>query len=189
MDLDEALMTAEEGMEKAVGHLKQELRGVRSGRASAGLVEFVKVDYYESPTDLRQLAMITVTGPTQIVVKPFDTSTTQMIVKAIQAAGLGLNPMSEGKQIRINIPALSGERRTQLIGSVKQIGERAKVTIRNARRDGNKHVDQAGKDKTLHISEDDVKTTKAEIQDLVKDYEKQVDEAIDSKTREIQEGG
>ena len=187
MDLDEALMTAEEGMEKAVDYLKSELRGVRSGRASTGLVEYVKVDYYDSPTDLRQLAMITVSGPTQLLVKPFDSSTTQLIVKAIQTAGLGLNPLSEGKQIRINIPLLSGERRAQLVGSVRQMGERGKVAIRNARRDGNKHIDQAGKDKTLHISEDDVAGAKDEMQELVKSYEKKVDDMLDAKTKEIQE--
>jgi len=186
MDLDEAILTAEEGMEKAVEYLKSELRGVRTGRASPGLVEFVKVDYYGSPTDLRQLAMITVSGVSQLVIKPFDVSSTQTIVKGIQASGLGLNPMSEGKVIRISIPTLSGERRTQLIGSVRQMGEQAKVTVRNARRDGNKHVDQAAKDKTLHISEDEVKDVKTEIQDLVKTYEKQVEELIQAKTTEVQ---
>ena len=187
MDLDEAQLTAEEGMEKAIEYLKNELRGVRTGRATPGLVEFVKVDYYDSPTDLRQLAMISVSGVSQLVIKPFDVSSTQLIVKAIQAAGLGLNPMTEGKIIRINIPQLSGERRTQLISSVRQMGEQAKVTIRNARRDGNKHVDQAAKDKTLHISEDDVKGVKDEIQELVKTYEKQVEELVQTKTTEVQE--
>ena len=187
MDLDEAQLTAEEGMEKAVEYLKNELRGVRTGRATPGLVEFVKVDYYDSPTDLRQLAMISVSGPSQLMIKPFDVSSTQLIVKGIQSAGLGLNPMTEGKVIRINIPQLSGERRTQLISSVRQMGEQAKITIRNARRDGNKHVDQAAKDKTLHISEDYVKDVKEEIQELVKTYEKQVQELIQTKTTEVQE--
>jgi len=187
MDLDEAQLTAEEGMEKAVEYLKNELRGVRTGRATPGLVEFVKVDYYDSPTDLRQLAMISVSGPSQLVIKPFDVSSAQLIVKGIQSAGLGLNPMTEGKIIRINIPQLSGERRTQLISSVRQMGEQAKVTIRNARRDGNKHVDQSAKDKTLHISEDDVKDAKDEIQELVKTYEKKVEELVQTKTTEVQE--
>jgi ribosome recycling factor len=187
MDLDEALLEAEEAMEKAVDYLKSELRGVRTGRASTGLVEFIKVDYYGSPTDLRELAMISVGDATQLMVKPYDATSTQEIVKAIQASGLGLNPMSDGKAIRINIPALSGERRQQLVGSIKQMGEQAKVTVRNARRDGNKHIDQAGKDKTLHLSEDDVKETKEEIQDLVKKYEKQLDDMITTKTKEVQE--
>ena len=187
MDLDEALLTAEEAMEKAVEYLKNELRGVRSGRASPALVEYVKVDYYDSPTDLRQLALISVAESTQLLIKPFDVSTTQLIVKAIQNAGLGLNPIAEGKQIRLHLPTLSGERRNQLTGSIKQMGEEAKVAIRNSRRDGNRRVDQALKDKTLPLSEDNSEQPKQEIQDLVKNYEKQVEKLVAGKTKEIQE--
>lgn len=187
MDLGEALFTAEESMEKATEYLKSELAGVRTGRASTALVEFVKVDYFGSSTDLRQLALISVPEPTQLLVKPFDPSTLQLILKAIQTAGLGLNPVSEGKQIRLNLPSLSGERRQQLIGSVKQMGEQAKVAMRNARRDANKHVDQALKDKTQHLSEDEVEQSKTEIQDLLKKYEQQVDGLIDLKIKEVQD--
>lgn len=186
MDLDELLLTAEESMEKAIEYLKHELRGVRTGRASPGLVEFIKVDYFGSPTDLRALSLISVPEPTQILIKPFDGSTLQLIVKAIQAAGLGLNPVAEGKQIRLNLPPLSGERRTQLATSVKQMGEQAKVAIRNARRDANKHLDQIAKDKSIHISEDEAERAKQEIQDLVKKYETAVEEAITAKAKEIQ---
>src|SRR5690349_19579077 len=132
MDLDEAMLTAEESMEKSVEYVKSELRGVRTGRASTGLVEFVKVDVYDSTMDLRSLALISVPEPTQLLIKPFDATTTQAILKAIQGAGLGLNPIAEGKQIRLNLPSLSGERRNQLIGTVKQMGEQAKIAIRNA---------------------------------------------------------
>ena len=187
MDLDEIQLVAEEAMEKAVEYLRSELRGVRTGRASTGLVEFIKVDYYGSPTDLRQLAMITVPEPMQLLIKPFDASSIQLIIKAIAAAGLGLNPVAEGKQIRLSLPALSGDRRQQLIGSVKQMSEQSKIAIRNARRDANKQVDQAGKDKTQHLSEDDVEQVKQEIQDLLKKYEKKVDELIDAKIKEVQE--
>jgi len=187
MDLDENLLTCEEAMDKAVDYLKHELRGVRTGRASTALVEFVKVDYYGAPTELRQLARITVPEPTQILIKPFDASCTKEIGKAIEASGLGLNPMVEAKQVRLNLPALSGERRTQLIGSVKHTGEQAKVTIRNARRDANKHVDQAAKDKALHISEDTAEDAKDDVQKLLKKYEAQVDELIAAKSKEIQE--
>jgi ribosome recycling factor len=186
MDLDEILLTTEEGMEKAVEYLKNELRGVRTGRASTGLVDFIKVDYYGSPTDLRAIALVSVPEPTQLLIKPFDASTVQLIVKAIQAAGLGLNPVGEGKQIRLNLPPLSGERRTQLMGSVKAMGEQAKVTIRNARRDGNKHLDQAAKDKSLGVSEDEAERVKNEIQDLVKKYEGIVDSLVTAKMQEIQ---
>lgn len=187
MDIDETLLICEEAMDKAVDYLKSELRGVRTGRASTALVDFVKVDYYGAPTELRQLARVTVPEPTQILIKPFDASCVKEIGKAIEAAGLGLNPVVEAKQVRLVLPALSGERRTQLISSVKQMGEQAKVTIRNARRDANKHVDQAAKDKSLHLSEDDAEGAKEDVQKLLKNYEGQVDELVTAKSKEIQE--
>lgn len=187
MDLDEILLTTEEAMEKAIDYLRSELRGVRTGRATTGLVDFVKIDYYGSPTDLRQLALVSVPAANQIVIKPYDPESVQLIVKGIQAADLGLNPNADGKQIRITIPALSGERRQEYVSAIKKMGEQAKVTVRNARRDGNKHVDAAGKDKELHLSEDDVETGKDEIQDLVKKYEKQIDESVTAKKTEIEE--
>jgi ribosome recycling factor len=136
MDLDEALLECEEHMEKSVDYLRDELRGVRTGRASPALVEYVKVDYYGSATDLRQLANISVPEPTQLLIKPFDASVLSEIVKAIQQSGLGLNPMTEAKQIRLVMPPLSTDRRKQLAGSVKKMGEQAKIAVRNARRDG-----------------------------------------------------
>lgn len=174
-------------MEKAVDYLKHELRGVRTGRASTALVEYVKIEAYGTQADLRTLALISIPEPTQLLIKPFDPSTTQAIIKGIQAAGLGLNPMAEGKQIRLQLPALSGERRNQLIGSVKQMGEAARVTIRNGRRDGNKHIDQVEKDKSQHVSEDDAEKAREEIQNLLKKYEHIVDELITAKSKEIQE--
>ena len=187
MDLDDNLLECEEAMEKAVVYLKNELRGVRTGRASTALVEYIKVEYYGSATDLRQLALISIPEPTQILIKPFDATSTAMIVKAIQGSGLGLNPVSESKQIRLMLPALSGERRQQLMGSVKHMGEQAKVAVRNARRDANKHIDQMAKDKTLHLSEDDAEHSKEEVQDLLKKYEAQVDELIEAKVKEVSE--
>jgi ribosome recycling factor len=187
MDVDEIQLTCEESMDKAVDHLKHELRGVRTGRASTAMVDFVKVDYYGAATELRQLARVTIPEPTQLLIKPFDASCVKEIGKAIEAAGLGLNPVVEAKQVRLNLPALSGERRTQLIGSVKQMGEHAKISIRNARRDANKHIDQAAKDKTQHLSEDNVDDAKDEVQKLLKTYEAKVDELITAKTKEVQE--
>ncbi len=187
MDIDTILLEAEEHMEKSVNYLKSELRGVRTGRASPALVEFVKVDYYGSLTDLRSIALVNVPEPTQLLIKPFDATSLQAIVKAIQAANLGLNPVSEGKQIRVSIPPLSGDRRTQFIASVKKMGEEAKVTVRNARRDANKHIETLGKDKTQHVSEDEVERAKEEVQTLLKKYEATVDEMVDGKTKEIQQ--
>ena len=185
MDTDEILLTCEDHMDKAVGYLGNELKGVRTGRASPALVEFVKVDYYGSMTDLRQLAQVSVPEPTQLLIKPYDAASVQAIVKAIQSAGLGLNPMSEGKQIRLSLPPLSGERRQQLAGSVKQMGEQAKIAVRNVRRDSNKHVEQLLKDKAAGVTEDTAKHVKEQIQKLTDDHEKKIESMLESKRKEI----
>lgn len=187
MDIDEIQLNCEESMEKAVDYLKHELRGVRTGRATPAIVEYVKVDCYGSMTDLRSLALVSVPEPTQLLIKPFDPGTKEAIKKGIESAGLGLNPMVEGKMIRINIPPLTGDRRNQLLGNVKKMAEQAKVAIRNARRDANKHIDQAGKDKSLHLSEDVVESSKTDIQELTKKYEAQVDEEVTHKEKELME--
>ena len=187
MDIEMVLLEAEEAMEKGVNHCKHEMRGLRTGRATPALVEYVKVEAYGAETDLRQLARITVPEATQLLIKAFDKSTVGAIVKAIEKAGLGLNPMAEGDSVRINLPPMSGDRRNQLVSEAKKYGEEAKVTIRNARRDGNKHIDQAGKDKSLGLSEDDIKSAKDDMQDLTKKYEGTVDELVDAKAKEIQE--
>lgn len=182
-DPDTILLETEAHMEKALEYLKHELRGIRTGRASPAMIDTVKVDYYGSQTDLKSLAGISVPEPTQLLVKPFDAGAIGEIKKAIEAAGLGLNPISEGKQLRINVPALSGERRQQLTAKAKKMGEEQKVAIRNARRDGNKHADAlkaGGK-----FPEDELDTLKNEIQELLKKYEGEVDKAIESKTKEI----
>jgi ribosome recycling factor len=184
-DPDTILLTTEEHMEKALEYLKHELRGIRTGRASAAMIEYVKVDYYGASSDLKSLALISVPEPTQLLVKPFDVASVGEIKKAIEAAGLGLNPMPEGKQLRINVPALSGERRQQLVTKVKKLGEEAKVVVRNARRDGNKHSDAlkaAG-----HTAEDEIERLKTEIQALLKKYEAEVDKKMAEKTKEITE--
>ncbi len=187
MELDEVLLTTEEGMEKAVNYLKNELKGIRTGRASTALVDFIKVDYYGSQSDLRSIALVSIPEATQLLIKPFDPGSTQAIVKAIQTSGLGLNPMTEGKQIRLSLPPLSGERRQQLMGSVKSMGEQAKVTLRNARRDGNKALDTLKKDKSQHVSEDEIEKAEQEIQDLLKKYETELDKLVAAKQKEIQE--
>lgn len=184
-DPDTILLESEEAMTKSVDYLKHELRGIRTGRASTAIVEYVKVEYYGASTDLKSLAAISVPEPTQILIKPFDAGSINDIRKAIEAAGLGLNPMTEGKQLRINVPPLSGERRQQLVARCKKLGEEAKVVLRNARRDANKHADQlksGGK-----YPEDDIETLHEEIQQLLKKYEGEVDKLIDQKQKEITE--
>ncbi|MBI1375339.1 MAG: ribosome recycling factor [Phycisphaera sp.] len=187
MDIDEILLECEDKMDKAVEHLHSELKGLRTGRATPALVEFVKIDYYGSMTDLRAMANITVPEPTQLLIKPFDKGSVQDIVKGLQAAGLGLNPMAEGGAIRLNLPPLSGERRQQLANAAKQEGETAKVAIRNIRRDANKHIDQLEKDKNAAVTEDQAKAAKDEVQNLLKRHENKTEEMVAAKQKEILE--
>jgi ribosome recycling factor len=181
-DPDTILLETEETMEKAMEHLKHELRGVRTGRASPAMVEFIKVDYYGSQTDIKAIAGISVPEPSQLLIKPFDTGALAAIKTAIEKAGLGINPVMEGKQIRLNIPAMSQERRVKDAARIKKMGEEAKIAIRNVRRDANKHADGL---KAGGMPEDDIKTLHEEIQTLLKKYEDEVDKRVDEKTKEI----
>jgi ribosome recycling factor len=169
-----------------VDHLKSELKGIRTGRATTALVEYVKVDYYGSPTDLKALAAISVADATQLVIQPFDPGATGEIKKAIESADLGLNPVVDGKAIRVSVPSLSGDRRKQLVAQVKKLGEDAKVAVRNVRRDANKHADQLEKDKDAHVSEDQIADLKDEIQSALKKHESEIDGAVKQKSEDIQ---
>ncbi|MDX9912950.1 MAG: ribosome recycling factor [Phycisphaerales bacterium] len=186
-DPDTILLEAEEAMTKALDYLKNELRGVRTGRASTALVEFLKVDYYGSQTDLKAIAAISTPEPTQILIKPFDKGALGEIKKAIESSSLGLNPVQEAGQIRLSIPALSKDRRQQLVGHVKKMGEEQKVAIRNVRRDANKHADALAKDTTQNIPEDEIEGLKEEIQDLLKKLEAEIDKAVEEKSKEVME--
>ncbi|MEM1424030.1 MAG: ribosome recycling factor [Planctomycetota bacterium] len=187
MTPDSILNDAEKLMKKAVEHLQKELRGLRTGRASTALVDFIKVDYYGAQSDLKNLAAVSVPEATQILIQPFDPSSVNEIKKAIETADLGLTPQVDGKVIRVNIPALSKERRAQLASQAKKMGEDAKVSARNARRDANKHAEALGKDKSANLPEDEIKTLKDEIQDLLKKYEGEIVKMVDAKSAEIME--
>ncbi|MCK4999598.1 MAG: ribosome recycling factor [Anaerohalosphaera sp.] len=170
-------------MEKSIEYLQSELKGVRTGRASTGLVEKLRVEYYGTPTPVNQMATLSAPDASTIVIKPFDPSSIKDIEKAIKTSDLNLPPVADGKVVRLNIPPLSGERRQQLVTQVKQIGEKAKVSVRNIRRDANKHLDDEQKAKT--ISEDDRDKGKKDIDDLTKTYVDKVDTAIKAKSEEI----
>ncbi|MHC4952500.1 MAG: ribosome recycling factor [Planctomycetota bacterium] len=185
MDYDTILLEASEKMDHCVEHLQGELRGIRTGRASPGLVDSIKVDYYGSPTPLGQMAQISVPEARQIVIKPFDATQIAEVAKAIQASDLGINPNVDGKILRLNVPPLSEERRKKLVGLVKERGEAGKIAIRNVRRDANKHADAAQKDGNL--SEDDLKGLKEEIQEQTKTHEGKVDEFLKNKIEELTE--
>jgi ribosome recycling factor len=185
MPADEILFEAEEKMEKAVDHLHDEFKGVRTGRASAGLVEHLRVSYYGAQTPLNQMAQITTPDAQLIVIKPYDPSSVKEIEKAILASEIGITPAVDRNVIRLAVPPLSGERRKQLAHQVKDMAEEAKIAIRNIRRDANKHVDRE-EDKSV-LTEDDAKKAKEDIQELTDQYEEKVEELLKKKTAEIME--
>jgi ribosome recycling factor len=183
MPSDDILLDCEDHMDKAVEHLRHELRGLRTGRATPALVENIKVDYYGTPTELRSIAAISVPEATQILIKPFSPGDLKAIEKAISETKLGLTPHSDGKQLRLMLPALSQERRQQLVGQAKVWGEEAKIRIRNARRDANKITDTEGKGGVM--TEDETTSVKDQIQELTKTYEGKIDEVLEHKKKEI----
>lgn len=133
----QVLKNTKEKMEKAISAYTRELASIRAGRASAGVLEKITVDYYGAPTPVIQLANITVPEPRMLVIQPYDKSSLKDIEKAIQTSDLGLNPSNDGSIIRIVFPALTEERRRDLVKTVKKYAEEAKVAVRNVRRDGN----------------------------------------------------
>jgi ribosome recycling factor len=185
MPLDDILLDCEDHMEKAVEHLKHELRAVRTGRASPALVEHVQVDYYGAPTPLKSIASISVPEATQILIKPFSPQDMKSIEKAINDSKLSLTPHSDGKQLRLILPSMSQETRLKMVGQCKGYAEEAKIRVRNARRDANKLVDTEGK--AGIIPEDDAKRGKEEIQELTKTYETKVDDMVEHKRKEVME--
>jgi len=181
MDYDTILLETEERMEKALDVLKEKYRGMRTGRANVGLVDGIRVDYYGSPTPLKQLANISAPEADLLVIKPFDPSSLGEIEKSILKSDVGIHPANDGKIIRLQVPPLSQERRKQLAQRAKETAEEARVAIRNIRRDANKHAD--GISKTM--SEDDLKRLKEEIQALTKNHEDKIDAALETKTKEL----
>lgn len=174
-------------MSKAIDYLKDELRGVRTGQATPGLVDHLKIDVpaYGGPMVLRELAAISVPEPSTLMIKPFDPSTVKDIERGLQSSDLGITPMSDGKIIRLPIPALSGERRQQLASQVKKMGEAQKISIRNVRRDLNKQVDVDKKNSKL--SEDEAESAKDVVQKITKRFEDEVDKLVNDKSKEIQQ--
>ena len=183
MSVNEILSESESKMKKALEILHDELKTIRSGMASTGLVENIKADFYGTPTPLKQMATLAAPQVDMIVIKPFDPASIKEIEKAIKASDLSIAPIVDGKVIRLNIPPLSGERRKQLVQQARQTGEQTKVGIRNIRRDAIKHLEKQQKDKL--ITEDDLKNGKKQADDITKKYSDKVDGLIKSKSDEI----
>lgn len=176
---------ARESMEKAIEALRKQLAVIRAGRASVGMLDGVRVDYYGSPTPLNQVASVTTPDPRLIIVKAYEKGLLKDIEKAIVDANLGLTPTNDGEVIRVPIPPLSEERRREYVKAAKARCEDAKVAIRNSRRDANEMLKDATKEG--EISEDDEKRGLKAIQDLTDDYVKKIDELLAKKESEIME--
>lgn len=172
-------------MEGAIDALKKEFGSVRTGRASLSLLDGIMVDYYGTLTPLQQLASLSVPESRQIAIQPWEQRIIPEIEKAIMKSDLGLTPSNDGKFIRIGIPALTEERRKQLVKVVKKRSEEAKIAIRNIRRDTNEELKKLEKEK--HLSEDDAKKSHDEIQKLTDSYIVKVDEVLKHKENEIME--
>ncbi len=187
MSIDSLISACDSKMNKSFEYLSRELRGIRTGRATTALIDYLKVDYYGSPTDMRELAAISVPDSTQLLVKPFDPGAKAEIVRTIETADLGLNPRTDGDTVRISIPAPSSERRQQLVAQVRKLAEDAKVALRNDRRDTNKQIDVQVKDKDNSISEDDGKRAKSQVEDLTKKWSSDIDSLSQAKCKEVEE--
>ena len=172
-------------MEKVLSDLQHDMAAVRTGRATIGLLDSVRADYYGTPTPLNQVATLHVPEPTLITVAPWDVSQIGLIEKAIRAADLGLNPSNDGKIIRVPIPPLTEERRKELVKKLHHIAEDHRVAMRNIRRDANENVKKLLKDKT--ISEDEDRRAHDEIQKLTDGSIQRLDAAVKAKEKEILE--
>ena len=176
---------AEEKMEKTVQFLQQELSGLRTGKANPALVENVTVDYYGTPTRLRDIANISTPEPRQIVINPFDHSALGSIEKAIVSANIGITPMNDGRLIRVPIPELSGERRKEMVKLAGRTTEEQRVAVRNIRRDANEQIKAA--EKQGDLTEDDRVEALDKIQTITNTVIARMDEMLASKETEIME--
>jgi ribosome recycling factor len=183
MEPDEILMNAEESMEKAADYMTHEFAAIRTGKASPALVDNIDVEVYGSVMKLKQVAMISTPEPRMLIINPFDASTVQAIEKAIKESKIGINPSVDGKIIRLPIPALSEERRKDLVKTCKQIAEETRVRIRSARRDAMDGLKKSQKEGV--ITEDDLKNFEKDVQKLTDDFGKRVDDAVTAKEADI----
>jgi ribosome recycling factor len=182
--IPDVLKETEERMHKGVDSLRKEFGTIRAGRANPSILDKVSVDYYGTPTPVNQLANISVPEPRLMLIQPWDKTSLPAIEKAILKSDLGFNPSSDGTVIRIIIPQLTAERRTELVKSVKKKAEEARVAIRNIRRDINEKLKKMGKE---HASEDDVKKVQEKVQKMTDKFIKEIDSVTEIKEKEITE--
>jgi len=183
--MQKSVSQSEERMKKSVKSLEDEFNTIRTGRASASLFDKIKVEYYGNPTPLNQVATISVPEARLVVIQPWDKSVIGQIEKAIQKSELSLNPVNDGKVIRINIPPLTEERRKEYVKMAKNMAEQARVAIRNIRRDANDDLKKA--QKASDISEDEEKRNEDEVQKLTDKYIEEINKLLEDKEKEILE--
>lgn len=183
--ISEVLKDAEERMRKGIDVLKKEYSTIRAGRANPNMLDKVTVEYYGTPTPVNQLANISVPEPRMLVIQPWDKTSLPAIEKAILKSDLGLNPSSDGSAIRLIIPQLTAERRTEIVKTVKKKAEETRVAIRNIRRDTNDHLKKLEKDHTS--SEDEVKRAQDDVQKMTDKFVKEIDHIMETKEKEIME--
>ena len=180
--MHESLEKCESKMVKTLAKLDEDLGAIRAGRANPHVLDHIRVDYYGTPTPIQQTANVSVPEPRIIQIAPWDKNMVPEINKAIQASDLGINPTVDGNNIRLIFPELTEERRKDLVKDVKKKGEDAKIALRNIRRDGN---DTIKKLKGSDFSEDTVSDMLDDLQKMIERYSKQVDEAVDVKSKEV----
>lgn len=183
--IDEVLSDARSAMEKAIKALKKEMTKVRTGRASTALLDDVKVEYYGVLTPLSQVATLSVPEARLITVQPWEKNLISAIEKAIFKADIGLTPSSDGQLIRLPVPALTEERRLEMVKLIKRMAEDARISVRNARRDANENLKMLEKEK--EITEDEQKRGEKDVQALTDEYIGSIDEVVQSKEREVME--
>lgn len=181
----EVQQVLDDKMKKSISVLKEELNTVRAGKANPALLDKISVDYYGSPTPLKNLANISAPDPRTLMIAPFDPKSISDVEKAINVANIGINPSNDGKIIRLVVPALTEDRRKELSKSMKKYGEDAKVAIRNERRDANDALKK--KEKAGEITEDDLKKEMELVQKKADKCIKDIDDIISSKEKEIME--
>lgn len=180
--MDARLQVFNEKMEKALAHLEGDYQTIRAGRANPHVLDKIKVDYYGTPTPLQQVGNISVPEPRMLQIAPWEKSLIKDIEKAIMMSDVGITPSNDGAVIRLVFPELTEERRKDLVKDVKKKGEDAKVAIRNIRRDGNDAFKKLGKEE---VSEDEIKDLQDKLQKMTDQFIKDIDAAIDSKSKEI----
>ncbi|MDW3846596.1 MULTISPECIES: ribosome recycling factor [Micromonospora] len=183
--IDDTLLEAEEKMERAIEHAKEEFGGIRTGRANAAMFSRIVIDYYGSPTPLPQMASIAVPEPRMVIIKPYDNSQLGAMEKAIRDSDLGANPNNEGNQLRIVLPQMTEERRRDMIKVARQKGEEAKVAVRNIRRKAKEELDRLVKDG--EVGEDEGRRAEKELDDLTQRFVASVDELVKHKESELLE--